>query len=39
MSLSILNEIKHLPERVTDPHWLETLEHNGKGKPLSETEG
>jgi hypothetical protein len=22
MSLSMLDELRHLPERVTDPHWL-----------------
>jgi hypothetical protein len=26
MSISILNDIKNLPQQVTDPHWLETLE-------------
>ena len=26
MSLSMLEELRSLPERVTDPHWLETLE-------------
>ena len=24
MSISILNDIKHLRQQVTDPHWLET---------------
>jgi hypothetical protein len=30
----MLEELRHLPERVTDPHWLDTLEKdalNGKG--------
>ena len=31
MSFSVLNEIKHLPERVTDPNWLNKLE-NGDGE-------
>jgi hypothetical protein len=31
MSFSVLNEIKHLPERVTDPNWLDKLE-NGDGE-------
>jgi hypothetical protein len=26
MSISILNDIKNLPQQVTDPHWLESLE-------------
>ena len=24
--LNLLSELQHLPERVTDPHWLESLE-------------
>jgi hypothetical protein len=31
IALSVLNEIKDLPERVTDPNWLERLE-NGDGE-------
>jgi hypothetical protein len=30
MSISILNDIKNLPQQVTDPKWLETLESDGK---------
>ena len=26
MSISILNDIKNLPQQVTDPNWLDTLE-------------
>jgi hypothetical protein len=26
VAISVLNEIKDLPSRVTDPNWLETLE-------------
>ena len=26
MWISILNDIKNVPQQVTDPHWLETLE-------------
>jgi hypothetical protein len=26
MSLSMLEELRHLPARVIDPHWLESLE-------------
>jgi hypothetical protein len=26
MSLSMLEELRHLPTRVIDPHWLESLE-------------
>jgi hypothetical protein len=29
MSIAILNDIKNLPQQVTDPHWLETLEEDG----------
>jgi hypothetical protein len=29
MSLSMLEELRHLPERVTDPHWLRELEEDG----------
>ena len=29
MSLSMLEELRHLRERVTDPHWLETVEEDG----------
>jgi hypothetical protein len=28
MALSLLNEIKDLPAKVTDPNWLDTLEGN-----------
>ena len=31
MALSVLNEPKDLPSRVTDPNWLEKLE-NGDGE-------
>ena len=27
MSLSMLEELRHLPERVIDPNWLQTLEN------------
>jgi hypothetical protein len=31
LAISILNEIKDLPTKVTDPNWLETLEtQNGE---------
>jgi hypothetical protein len=30
MSLSMLEELRHLPERVTDPHWLDKLEEEEK---------
>ena len=38
MAVSVLNEIKDLPGKVTDPHWLEALESDGAapGKPESE---
>jgi hypothetical protein len=26
MSIAVLNDIKNLPQQVTDPNWLETLE-------------
>jgi hypothetical protein len=29
MALSVLNEIKDLPSRVSDPNWLQTLEGDG----------
>jgi phage terminase Nu1 subunit (DNA packaging protein) len=29
MAVSILNEIKDLPSKVTDPHWLRELEADG----------
>jgi hypothetical protein len=34
LAMSILKEIAHLPEQVTDPNWLETLEtqENGNGQ-------
>jgi hypothetical protein len=31
MALSVLNEIKDLPSRVSDPNWLDKLE-NGDGE-------
>jgi hypothetical protein len=34
MSLSMLEELRSLPERVTDPHWLETLEKDGERDDL-----
>jgi hypothetical protein len=27
-----LNDIRNLPEQVTDPNWLDTLEEEGNGK-------
>jgi hypothetical protein len=30
MALSILNELQHLPGKVTNPHWLERLEEEGE---------
>jgi hypothetical protein len=27
MALEVLEELRHLPERITDPHWMETLEN------------
>jgi hypothetical protein len=27
--ISLLNELKDLPQKVTDPNWLESLEQNG----------
>jgi hypothetical protein len=34
MSISILNDIKNLPQQITDPNWLETLEEDAlKAKP------
>jgi hypothetical protein len=32
MSISILNEIQYLPQQVTDPNWLETLEAQENGE-------
>jgi hypothetical protein len=32
MALSLLEELQHLPEKVTDPNWLDTLEEEGNGK-------
>lgn len=32
MSLSMLEELRNLPERVTDPNWLDTLEKDDGGK-------
>jgi hypothetical protein len=29
MSINVLNDIKNLPQQVTDPHWLATLEKEG----------
>jgi hypothetical protein len=37
MALSVLNELKDLPLKVTDPDWLEKLE-NGNGDSVA-TEG
>ena len=34
MALSVLNEIKDLPSRVSDPNWLDKLE-NGDGEQES----
>jgi hypothetical protein len=34
MSISILNDIKNLPQQVTDPHWLETLENDDSLAPF-----
>ncbi len=31
MSLSMLEELRHLSERVTDPNWLATLEKDEAG--------
>jgi hypothetical protein len=33
MAVSILNEIKDLPARVTDPNWLATVEQEDGEKP------
>jgi hypothetical protein len=33
ISLGLLEELRHLPERVTDPHWLETLEEEDARQP------
>jgi hypothetical protein len=30
MSLAMLEELRDLPSRVTDPHWLDTLEDEKK---------
>jgi hypothetical protein len=32
MSITVLNDIRNLPEQVTDPNWLDTLEEEGNGK-------
>jgi hypothetical protein len=29
LSVSLLNELRHLPQKVTDPNWLEKLEKDG----------
>jgi hypothetical protein len=29
MAISVLNELKDLPSKVTDPHWLRELEADG----------
>jgi hypothetical protein len=29
LSVSLLNELQHLPEKVVDPNWLEKLEKDG----------
>lgn len=29
MSISILNELKDMPKKITDPNWLNTLEEGG----------
>ena len=29
MAVSLLNELKDLPEKVVDPNWLDTLEGDG----------
>jgi hypothetical protein len=33
MAISILNEIKDLPAKVTDPRWLQSLEDDGDASP------
>jgi hypothetical protein len=30
MALSVLEELQHLPEKATNPNWLEQLEENGE---------
>ena len=30
MMLNLLNDLKHLPERVTDPRWMDTEEDGTK---------
>ena len=30
--ISVLHEIKALPQKITDPDWLQTLEGDGDGK-------
>jgi hypothetical protein len=33
MSLSMLEELSHLPEQITDPNWLRTLKRDDSEKP------
>jgi hypothetical protein len=38
MSIAVLNDIMNLPQQVTDPNWLETLEGDGDtSKPVAST--
>jgi hypothetical protein len=30
MAISVLNDLRDLPAKVTDPHWLERVEENGE---------
>jgi hypothetical protein len=32
LSISLLNELRDLPQKVTDPNWLETSEDDGGSK-------
>jgi hypothetical protein len=34
LSISLLNELRDLPQKVTDPNWLRTLEDDEPGPPL-----
>jgi hypothetical protein len=34
MAISVLNEIKDLPQKVTDPNWLKELERTARNKAV-----
>ena len=39
MALSVLNEIKDLPDKVVDPNWLSTINGDEDGEPIRPSSG